>query len=326
MAEAYFWMGKYDQASEKYQAALEIKPDIGSDFRISYCYAIQEEYADALRWTDHYISATPSNGEKARGYLLKGFYYHILGRLSEAFKEWDASEALLRSVQDEYNINIIKRSRLWTHYDWGQVDLFWRAAKDRVEHRRKNQLDSEALNTSYLKYYEGFYDLKTRGSQAARIRLAEIKTILSGALTERETRFMNQAYYHLSSEILLAEGRLEEALSDFEKMPRQALDFVNINSLTYINVPFGDDFKARVLVAKGDIDAAIAEYKRILLPENTERHLVHPFARYRLARLLEQKGRAAEARQEYQKVAAVWADADPELEPVKDVRARLAAL
>jgi serine/threonine protein kinase/Tfp pilus assembly protein PilF len=326
MAEAYFWMGKYDPAIEKYRAALEINPDIGSDFRISYCYAVQEKYPEAFRWTDHYISATPTNGEKARGYLLKGFYYHILGRLSEAFKEWDASEALLRSVQDEYNINIIKRSRLWAHYDWGQFDLFWKAAKDRIEHRRKNQLDSEALNTCYLKYYEGFYELKTRGPQAAQTRLADIKAILSGALTERETAFINQAYYYLSAEILLAERRLEEALSDYEKMPRSALNFVNINSLTYVNLPFADDFKARVLVARGNIDAGISEYRRILLPENTEGHLVHPFARYRLARLLEQKGLAAEARQEYQKVAAVWADADPELEPVRDVRARLAAL
>ncbi len=326
MAEAYFWMGKYDPAIEKYKAALEIKPDIGSDFRIGYCYAVQEKYSEALRWTDHYISATPTNGEKARGYLLKGFYYHILGRLSEAFKEWEASEALLRSVQDEYNINIIKRSRLWAHYDWGQFDLFWKAAQDRIEHRKKNQLDSEALNTCYLTYYEGFYELRTRGPQAARTHLAEIKTILSRALTEREKGFMNQAYYHLSSEILLAEGRFEEALSDFENTPRAAVDFVNINSLTYVNIPFGDDFKARVLVARGDIDAGIAEYQRILLPKNTEGHLVHPFARYKLARLFEQKGRVAEARQEYQKVAAVWADGDAELEPVKDTRARLAAL
>jgi serine/threonine protein kinase/Tfp pilus assembly protein PilF len=326
MAEAYFWMGKYDQAIEKYKAALEIKPDIGSDFRISYCYAVQEKYSEALRWTDHFISATPTNGEKARGYLLKGFYYHILGRLSEAFKEWEASEALLRSVQDEYNINIIKRSRLWAYYDWGQFDLFWKAAQNRIEHRRKNQLDSEALNTCYLTYYEGLYELKTMGPQAARTRLAEVKTLLSGATTERETGFMKQAYYHLSSEILLAEGRLEDAVSDYENTPRAAVDFVNINSLTYVNIPFGDDFKARILIARGDIDAAIAEYKRILLPENTEGHLVHPFARYKLAKLFEQKGRSAEARQEYQKVAAVWADADPELKPVKDVRSRLAAL
>ncbi len=326
LAEAYFWMGQYDQAVENYQAALEIRPDFGSDFRISYCFAVQEKYAEALRWTDHYISATPSNGEKARGYLLKGFYYHVLGRRAEAFKEWDAAEALLRSVQDEYNINIIKRSRLWAYYDWGQFDLFWKAAQDRMEHRRRIRLDSEALNTSFLKYYEAFYNLRMGRLDAARARLDEIKSAIPEAVNQRETTFMNQAYYHLSSEVLLAEGRLEDALSAFENMPKQGIGFTNINTLTYANFPFIDDFKARVLVAKGDIDGAIAEYKRILLPENSERHLVHPFARHRLAKLYEQKGLAAEARQEYQKVAAVWADADPELQPVIDVRTRLAEL
>ncbi len=326
MAEAYFFLGKYDQAVEKYRDAIKIKPDFGADFRIGYCYAVQENYAQALHWTDQFISATPSNAEKARGYLLKGYYYQLLGRVGEAFQEWDAAEALLRSVQDEYNINMVKRSRLWTYFDWGLFDLFRKSAQDRMEHRLKNNLDSEALNRSFLKYYEGLYDLSLSRVDAATKNLVEVKSGFSQAANQREVELMRQAYYHLSSEIFLAQGKIEEALSDFQKAPRQKLSFLNINTLTYANFPFRDDFTARALASKGDIDKAIAEYERILLPANTGGHLVHPLAHYRLARLYEQSGLTAQAVGQYGKLAEIWKAAEPDLPAVKDARVRLAAL
>ncbi|MBN2408095.1 MAG: protein kinase, partial [Candidatus Aminicenantes bacterium] len=60
LAEAYFFWGKYDRAVEKYKDALKVKPDFGAEFRIGYCYAVQENYAEALNWTDRFISITPS--------------------------------------------------------------------------------------------------------------------------------------------------------------------------------------------------------------------------------------------------------------------------
>jgi tetratricopeptide (TPR) repeat protein len=326
MAEAYFFLGKYDQAVEKYRDALKIKPDFGAEFRIGYCYAVRENYAEALRWTDQFISATPSNSEKARGYLLKGYYYQFLGRVGEAFREWDVAEALLRSVQDEYNINVVKRSRLWTYFDWGLFDQFWKTAQDRVAHRIEHKLDSEALNRSFLKYYEGLYNLNLDRTDAAAERLAEVKSAFSQAVNQRETELMRQAHFHLSSEILLARGKTEEAISEFRNAPRQQLSFININTLTSANFPFRDDFTARALVAKGDLEAAIAEYERILRPAQTGGHLVHPLARFRLAGLCEKKGLTAKALEQYRKLAEIWKGADPDLDIVRRMRARLAAL
>jgi tetratricopeptide (TPR) repeat protein len=326
MAEAYFFWGKYDQAVEKYKDALKIKPDFGAEFRIGYCYAVQENYAEALRWTDQYISAAPSNTDKARGYLLKGYYDHLLGRVGEAFREWDVSEALLRSVQDEYDINMVKRGRLWTYYDWGLFDEFWKAAQDRMSYRIEHKLDSEALNRSYLKYYEGVFDLNLNRTAAAAERLAEVKSAISQAANQRETELMRQAYFHLSSEILLSQGKAEEAISEFQKGPRPQLSFININTLTSANFPLRDDFTARALVSKGNLEAAIAEYERILLPANTGGHLVHPLARYRLAGLYEKKGLTAKAVEQYRKLAEIWKDADPDLAVIRDARGRLDAL
>jgi len=326
MAEAYFFLGQYDRAVEKYRDALRIKPDFGADFRVGYCYAVQENYAEALRWTDQFISATPSNSEKARGYLLKGYYYQLLGRVSAALKEWDAAEALLRSVQDEYNINILKRSRLWTYFDWGQYDQFWKTAQDRMAYRIEHKLDSEALNRSYLKYYEGFYELGLSRTDAAAERLAEVKSAFSQAANQRETELMRQAYSHLSSEILLARGKIEDALAEFQKAPQPQLSFVNINALITANFPFRADFAARAQAAKGELDQAIAEYERILLPGKTGGHVVHPLARFRLARLFEERGLRARAVEQYSKIAAIWTDAEPDLPWVRDMRARLVAL
>jgi tetratricopeptide (TPR) repeat protein len=153
-----------------------------------------------------------------------------------------------------------------------------------------------------------------------------VKSLFSQAANPRETELMRQAYVHLSSEILLAQGKAEEALAEFRSGPRPQLSFININTLTSANFPFRDDFTARALVSKGDLGAAIAEYERILLPAHTGGHLVHPLARYRLAGLFEKKGLTARAIEQHQKLAEIWKDADPDLAAVKDARARLAAL
>jgi tetratricopeptide (TPR) repeat protein len=322
-------MGKHNLAIEKYQEALKIKPDFGSDFKIGYCYALTENYLEALRRTDQFISLAPSNGTKALGYLLKGFYYQILGRSEHAFKEWDVAEGLLRSVQDNYSINIVKRSRVWSYYESGKMELFQKYAKERVDHRIKNKISSEALNTAYEKYYAGFYDLGQNRLEAIPPRLAEIESLFPKAADKQEAAFMQECYHHLASEMLLAQGKIDEALEEYKKISRQEISFANVAFIltaASLNLPFRDDFVARAMVAKGEKDKAIAEYERILQPLNTNNHLAHPLARFRLARLYEEKGLRKEASEQYQRVVGIWKDADPAFEEVQIARRRLIAL
>jgi len=69
MAELFFKMGRLDDAIAKYKEALEIKPDFGAERWISYIYLIKNNYEEAMKWTDQFISVAPSEGLKAQGYL-----------------------------------------------------------------------------------------------------------------------------------------------------------------------------------------------------------------------------------------------------------------
>jgi tetratricopeptide (TPR) repeat protein/predicted Ser/Thr protein kinase len=326
IGEAYFFAGKFARAVDMYKEALKIKPDFGSDFRISYCYAVQENYAEAIRWTDQYITAAPSNQQKAKGYLLKGFYLQLQGRLREAFREWEAAEALLRSVNDEYTINIIQRCRLWTYYDWGKMDLYHAGARARMELRVRNHLDSATLNDAMLRFYEGLYALRSGQLDAAQACLEEVRSLKSGAINQRESDIMRESFCYLSAEILVAQGKAEEAVAEFRNMPRPALDLTSVNTIVNPNLPFRDDIPARAMAARNDLDKAIVEYESILDPMNTGRRLVHPMARYRLAGLYEQKGLGRQAAGQYRRLVDTWKDADADLPQVRDARERLAVL
>ena len=74
LAEAYFDMGRLDEAIANYKEALKINPDFDSSyFSVGYIYALKAEYAEAMRWIDKYIAVAPSPGLKGRGIFGKGF-------------------------------------------------------------------------------------------------------------------------------------------------------------------------------------------------------------------------------------------------------------
>ena len=98
--------------------------------------------------------------------------------------------------------------------------------------------------------------------------------------------------------------------------------------LFYMNTPGTQDVLARAYAAKGDIDRAITEYKRLLTfdPESKDRRLMNPRYEYRLAKLLEKDGKPTEALEHYRIVLQYWKDADPGLPELIDAKARVAAL
>jgi tetratricopeptide (TPR) repeat protein len=323
---AYFFAGRFDRAIEAYQEALKIRPDFGSDLKIGYCCAVREDYAEALRWTDRFIAAAPAGRAKAEGYLIRGFYLEVQGRLVEAFKEWEAAEALLRSAGDDRGLDEVQSCRLWMYYDWGKADRFLSAARIRVEHRLTKNLDSQSLNRALMEFYEGLHDVRAGKLAKARAGLDSLQSRLSEIQDKREDGILREASLALSAELLLARGRAGEAAAEFEKTARPAVGLTRAGAVITPNLPFRDDFPARAMTAGKDLDGAIAEYRRLLNPMNTGRRLVHPMARYRLAKLYEQAGRRLQALEQYRRVVETWENADGDLGEVLDARARLAAL
>lgn len=326
MGELYFNMGKLDQALEKYAVAIKIKPDFGAQLKIAYCYALKENYPEALRWIDHFITVAPSEGMLAYAIEFKGFYHSVQGQFEQALSEFDRAAELYKSIQNFPFSSAMIGRKAWVCYDWGKNDLYREYFQARYDSRARYKIQSESLNHALYQSWSGLLDLRENRLDAAQAKLTEVKSVLDKLGDPREAEDLNGVYYLLSSEILLAKGLADKSISEFQKIARASLNLSIPVTIIARNLPFRDDIAARAYERKGETERAIAEYERLLDFKNTGNNLIHPLSRFRLARLYEKTGQAAKAREQYEKVLKVWKDAGPGLREVEEARSRLRAL
>jgi tetratricopeptide (TPR) repeat protein len=141
----------------------------------------------------------------------------------------------------------------------------------------------------------------------------------------------DEDYYcnYLNGEILIAEGKPQEAIPLLEKAPPMILISLSWGPyMIFYNLPFLKDTLARAYELSGDIDKAVAEYERLtsLYPKSGAPFLIHPKYYYRLAKLYEEKGIKIKARENLERFLDLWKDADPGLPEVEDAKRRLAGL
>jgi tetratricopeptide (TPR) repeat protein/predicted Ser/Thr protein kinase len=327
MGELYYWMGKWDAAVEKFKEAIRLKPDFGSDNKISYIQALREDYSGALLSIDQYIAAAPSNGMKAWGSQLKAVYNHLLGKTEAAFADLGKAKEYAKADDDLVNTDNLYRSLIWTSYDLGRYDKFLQFAKERFDFRAENKLRSGSLNEVLLGFYQGLAEIRQNRLDAARAQLAKIEAARP-KIVDQEKPTLEMAYYHLLSEILAAQGEPEKTIEAYNKIGGPRVEIGGIYTLIMNGVPSTFDIPARAYLNKGDIDKAIAEYEKLIAPDPVAREfrLIHPYSRFRLAKLYEQKGLRAKALEQYEKLAQIWKDADPDFPEAKEAKRRLAAL
>jgi tetratricopeptide (TPR) repeat protein len=140
-------------------------------------------------------------------------------------------------------------------------------------------------------------------------------TAVSGV--SRGTTGDSVALDKLQGEIALARGRAAEALQHFDTAHRLAPDAVTREAL------------GRVNLALGRRDDAVAWFEELIETGGSlgsEGQQAWLDAHLRLGELHEQAGRPHLARTFYEKVLAIWKDADPDLPAARDARTRLARL
>lgn len=330
MGETYFRMGRLDDAIQKFQEALEVKPDFGSDWKISYIYAVKQDYDEAMRWLDQFIEMAATDSLKAQGHLWKGYYYYLQGKLERSLEEVDRAEDLARQADNWRMVDVAFRSRIWTCYDWDKIDRFHEYAEARNEFRMKNEneyMTSEENELIYT-FYLGMLDVKKGDVELAKAKLDEVKALFS-QLSEESKKENKSAEYVLARSIYLAEGKSEEALEAHKNVPERTLTFQDFYSFIYTNLPYRIDTPALVLLAQGKLDEAIAEYEKVTTIDPAAvafRPLVHPFGHLRLGKLYEQKGLLDKAAEQYELALSYWQDADPGLAPVTEARQSLTRL
>jgi creatinine amidohydrolase len=116
--------------------------------------------------------------------------------------------------------------------------------------------------------------------------------------------------YHLAGEILLAQGRVEDAVLNLAP------------AIAIFDHPLYRESLARVFAQAGRLAEAESEYRRLI--ELTDARLDVPLhyvkAHYALGRLYEKMGRTAEAREMYRKFVGFWDRADRPLPAVAEAR------
>jgi serine/threonine protein kinase/Tfp pilus assembly protein PilF len=328
MGETYFRMGRVDEAIQKFKEALEVKPDFGSDWKISYLYALKKDYGEAMRWLDQFIGMASTESLRAQGHLWKGFYYNLQGKLAQALQEIDQAMELAEKANNSRMVDVAYRSKIWTCYDWGKLEMFQKYVQERYDYRAAHSYRPVEENDLFYAFYMGMLDARRGQTASARNRLAEVQSI-HAKMPDELRDDNNIAEKYILSHVLLAEGSVDEAVAAFEEIPSSPLSFSDFYAYIYKNLPYRADFAARGFQVKGDIDQAIAAYEKLTTFDPAQaafEPLLHPFSHLQLAKLYEEKGMREQAREQYEQALSYWQDADEGLDPVMEAREGLRRL
>jgi tetratricopeptide (TPR) repeat protein len=326
MAEFYLSMGKVDAAIAKFKEVQTIKPDFPSvDWRLAYCYALKEDYAEAMKSLDKHLAVY---SESSPFYYLKGFFQCIQGRTKLALKDLEHASQLADSPSNKPLKKDVERLKGWIYYDRGEFDAGRIAIKKLINQHMEETPARELIYKQYHSFYLGLVNIRLGQIDSAKRHLEVIKSVLPVAERERNER--TKFYYDLlHAEIVLMEGSAENALAIVQKIkPLEYPLNMNIGGTLIYNLPFRDDLAARAYQKLGKLDSAIVEYARLTTIDQTnrDRRFIPARFHYRLAKLYEQKGLTAKAMARYEHFLTVWKNADSDWPELKDAKARLGRL
>jgi len=325
MGDIYLKMGKFDKAIANYKMAVDIKLDFNSNWKIAYLFALDEDFFEAIKWIDRYMSSSKTHRNLITGHLYKGFQYAWLGKIDKSFIELNKSQEF--SKEDSWYKSFVQYIKGHVYFDSGEFD---NSATCFQEWYRLVLFSQFKQNFPVFKILN-FCDVGLIDLQQGRIDSAKHKLSLAQAMLpeiiEANKAWATRVVTYFQGEVLLAEGSVEDAIAVYKKFMRSSPDRFTISPVLYHNTPFITDGLARVYQHKGDITSAITEYETLIGSDLKSRHLlVHPKLHYRLAKLYEEKGWSDKAIKEYEKFLEIWKDADDDLPQKIDARARLADL
>ena len=323
----YWKMGEIDNAITACKESLEIKPDFWvAAQKIALYYAYKEEYTEAIKSLDEYLSAASPRMEE-RGYLDRGKCHAWLGQFELSFNSLDRAYELADAFGEFRIKQYVTRQCLLIYFARGKYDLCRKYLDAYRELIMEEFPDWEPYVVFANSFVLALLELKKGNLGEARKRMQEMENILP-EYTKRWPWFTESATSQLNEvrgEILLSEGNYEEAIAILEGVVSWQL---RDNAMLGHDSFLLKDILGRAYKEGGELDKAIEEYERLTAfdPKSKDRFLIHPLYRYRLAKLYEEKGRDQKAIDQYERFLELWKDADEGLPELEDARERLAGL
>lgn len=310
LGEAYLVSGMPERALEEYsRAPVTDELFSASCFGRAWSSAMMGEYEQALQEIEANLR-TPE-GSAPYPMLVRAFFLSRVGRYREA--ERDIRDGIPQALDLEDDL-FVARAHLLSAMLSVEKDAFGEAilytdramaALPRLSGRgRREVLMLGSLFAGIAQARSGQLDPASRNLDSLRL------------LFDRNDPREKWWYHLLRGEIALAQGDPEAAADAFsEGEPELKIWFSSAALFGSIvsNLPFRDGL-ARTKKLEGDVSGAIRAYRKLLMPDITQRWtgVLEPLHVFELARLLAQQGNMVAARQQYERFLALWSHADPD--------------
>ena len=328
IAELHIRMGRLDEAEARYREVLELRPDFyNSCASLFYVAGLREDYDGARRWIGELAARAPTPSAKVEAAWLEAFLDYLLGRDEAALAGYAAIGKQAEAAGVAYFVAVVDWITAYILRDRGESDAALASFDGFFQWAKNVSRGDSAFDDANRAFFAGWVEVGRGRTAEARSRLAELESRLPGVGPgdAAEAAFLHRL---LGAEVALAEGDPGRAVALGREIVFQDVPNNSTPSLGRYNQPWIKDVLARALWKNGDLDAAAAEYRKLMTidPSNQVRMMIHPLYHYRLGRVLEEKGDGAGAAVEYRKFLEFWKDADPSHSEPADARKRLAAL
>jgi serine/threonine protein kinase/tetratricopeptide (TPR) repeat protein len=327
IGELYIRMGRMDEAMKKYKEALQVKPDWGSEWRMAYVCALDENYKDALKWIDSFISKSKTPGWKGAGYWWKGIYYYLTVNHKFSIENFEQSKKISMENSIKWGKARNDFIKSWIMYDRGEFDKSREHYHYYFEYRIKDSPQYMANHKADRAYFMGLIYLAQSKTDSAHHALQQIDDLypqLTPIAKERHDNKREQLYV----QILIKQDSLAKAESVWKNIKPLDRPFgFNWNYFVH-NFPISQDHLAVAYIKHGLDDRAIEEYNQLIDKDIKRREwrLINPLYHYRLAKLYEEKNQTEKAEQEYKNFIEICSGLGDESKEILDAKKRLQML
>jgi tetratricopeptide (TPR) repeat protein len=324
-AELYLIMGQADRALDRYAQVLKIEPSFfNAHLGRAWSFGLVGQLESAMQEVDVAATTMVAQGTPTiDADALSGFLLVRAGRYREAEARFQRGKSLAEKFQDPWSVASFEFLQSLSDLERGQVAGIRQSVR-RIEQANERMPAARARNWRVLSTgLAGMADVRGGHLDAAAKSLEQLRPLVNSRLSW-ETWLVRT----LEGEIALARGDLSASEQAFASADPPLKIFFSMgapsSSLVRNSFPFRDG-AARVQAARGNADAAIDIYRRLLTPDLSQKWtaILEPRLVLQLARLRDKKGDRTAARQEYRRFLDLWKHADSNLPELAEARSKV---